>query len=56
MGGQSSDGSKRNRCKHGWCEDCKTKRGRNLGNRRERQEIKRMTRHWTLLSGARQLT
>lgn len=30
------------RCGHGYCSDCKTRRGRNLGNRRDRRRIKRV--------------
>ena len=29
------------RCGHPYCDDCKTKRGNNLGNRRQRQQAKR---------------
>jgi hypothetical protein len=28
------------RCGHGWCSDCKTRRGNNLGNRRVRHAVK----------------
>jgi hypothetical protein len=28
------------RCGHGWCEACKTRRGRNRGNRNARHAVK----------------
>lgn len=33
---RSSLYTKAARCLHGWCSDCRTKRGRNRGNRLER--------------------
>lgn len=32
------------RCGHTYCSDCATKRGRNRGNRRVRQTVKRILR------------
>lgn len=37
---RSSLYTKAARCDHGWCSDCKTKRGRNYGNRRVRHMAK----------------
>jgi hypothetical protein len=28
------------RCRHPWCSDCRTRRGRNRGNRRDRREAR----------------
>lgn len=35
------------RCGHSWCSDCKTRRGRNQGNRSIRHAIKTALRKWT---------
>lgn len=37
------------RCGHSWCTECKTRRGRNRGNRNERRGIR------TALAAARKL-
>lgn len=37
---RSSLYTKAARCDHGWCSDCKTRRGRNRGNRRIRHMAK----------------
>lgn len=36
--------NKANRCAHGWCSDCKTRRGRNRGNRAFRRNGKNVLR------------
>ena len=34
------------RCGHSWCSDCRTRRGRNRGNRRVRHAIRTALRMW----------
>lgn len=37
---------KRARCPHPWCTDCRTRRGRNRGNRRDRHAIRALLRRY----------
>jgi hypothetical protein len=41
VGKWKADSTDRARCGHPWCTDCATRRGSNIGNRRDRHDSKR---------------